>query len=316
MAVNRGNHPDLLAVGFRKLLFDEYGRYPEQYGALFNMESSSKAFEEDSALWGFGNFPEKAEGAAITYDDPIQGYQKKYTHRTFAMGFQVTHEMLADDQHRKMQAMPKSLGTSLRNTIETDAVTVYDNAFDASYTGPDGVSLCNASHPRVDGGTAQDNSAGATDLSFTALEQANIDIAAWTDDRGILVNVRPRKLVISPDLEWTAKRILQSASPSAIEYATGSSGALSTATADRANARGSTDVNPALGTLEVVVNNYKTAKDDWFILCDRHDINFFWREKPSFDRDNHFDTKNLRFSSMARWSHGWTDWRGIYGSTG
>ncbi len=310
MAVNRGNHPDLLAVGFRKLLFDEYGRYPEQYGALFNVESSSKAFEEDSALWGFGNFPEKAEGAAITYDDPIQGYQKKYTHRTFAMGFQVTHEMLADDQHRKMQAMPKALGTSLRNTIETDAVTVYDNAF--ATAGPDGVSLCNASHPRVDGGTVQSNTVAA-DLAYTSLEQANIDIAAWTDDRGILINVRPRTLVISPDLEWSAKRILASSTPS-VAFNPNASGAAGIQAAN--NQRGSTDVNPAQGSLEVVVNNYKTAKDDWFILCDRHDVNFFWREKPSFDRDNHFDTKNLRFSSMARWSHGFTDWRGVYGSTG
>lgn len=314
MAVNRGNHPDLLAVGFRKLLFDEYGRYPEQYGALFNVESSSKAFEEDSALWGFGNFPEKAEGAAITYDDPIQGYQKKYTHRTFAMGFQVTHEMLADDQHRKMQAMPKSLGTSLRNTIETDAVTVYDNAFTTA--GPDGQALCSAVHPRVDGGSTQSNTVAA-DLSYTALEQANIDIAAWTDDRGILINVRPRTLVISPDVEWSAKRILQSVSPSTVAYVgqTGTSPASSGAPAAM-DTRGGTDVNPAQGTLEIVVNNYKTAKDDWFILCDRHDVNFFWREKPSFDRDNHFDTKNLRFSSMARWSHGFTDWRGVYGSTG
>jgi len=304
MATGRANHPNLLAVGFRKVFYDNYRRYPEEYSKIFNVDTSTKAFEEDTGLTGFGMVPEKPEGSAILYDDPLTGYNKKYVHTTYAMGFQVTMEMLQDDQYRKMQQMPKALGFSLATTIETDGADILNNGF--TDTGPDGESLFDTAHPLIGGGTNSNRQ--TTALTETSLEQALYDISEWTDDRGLKIMCRPTRLIIPSKLEFKAMKLLQSSYVPALTTGLSAEGSGITGGNDV------NDINPLQGRLQPVIMHYLTDVTDWYVQCDMHGLNWFWRMRPSFDQDGDFDTKNSRYSVIARWSKGYTDWRGMYGA--
>tara|TARA_Y100000310_G_scaffold157246_1_gene156620 strand:- start:3978 stop:4874 length:897 start_codon:yes stop_codon:yes gene_type:complete len=297
MATLTKNHPDLLTDGFRKILFDEFGRYEDQYTQVFNIESSTKPDENDTLVGTLGLIPERNEGAAVVYDDPPAGFDSTYTHREFALGFQVTRIMLEDDQFRVMRRMPAQLGISLRQTIETDGANVLNNGFGTSdkFSSADGKALFADDHPLEGGGTEQNTLTSAADLSATSLEQALIDIAETTDDRGKKIALRPQKIVIPVNLQWTARKLLGSS--------------LDPDSANNA-------INPASGILPFTVNNFLTDTDAWFIQCDRHQMNFFWRRRPDFDRDNDFETDNLRFKVTSRWSRGFSHWAGMYGSPG
>ena len=293
----RVNFGDLLAPGFRSIFMDKFGEYPAEWPSIFNKLSSQRQYEDDSSISGFGFVPEKEEGVGITYDDPIQGYDKRYTHKTYGLGFRVTKEMWEDDLYNKMNKMPKALGRSMRVTQETDMANVYNRAFNSSYTGGDGKELCATDHPLTGGGTEQNELTNAADFSDTSLEQALIDIQATLDDRSLVLALRPKKLLVAPSGEWNAIRVLRSSQdPDS----------------------GNNAINPAKGALPggIVVNHYLTDTDAWFILCDDHEVNAFIRRATSFDRTNDFDTEDAKFKTTSRWSNGFSDWRGIFGSPG
>jgi hypothetical protein len=305
--VHRANFPDLLAVGFRKRFFDEYQRYPAEYVRLFNFETSNRAYEESHGLTGLGLVVKKPEGSPISYDAPLPGYTKKYVHATYASGFQITMEMMQDDQSRLMMKMPAALGYSMKVTEEIEGISEIDGGF--SNTGYDGVSLFSNSHPTKDPDVGnQDNLGTAADLSETSLEQGIYDISLWEDDRGLKEMHRPSALVIHPFNEFRAQKLLQSSHVP--DLATGLAGATQGASG------GPNDINPLQGRFHTEIYHYLTDPDAWFIRCEKHSLTWFWRMKPEFDRDNHFETKNARYSIIARFSHGYDNWRGWYGNQG
>lgn len=278
-----------------------YEDYPVEYTDLFDTFKSSKAFEEDVMVSSFGLAPVKEEGAAIQYDSEQQGFISRYSHVTYALGFIITREMFDDDQYDIVgQRRAQALARSMRQTKETVAANVYNRAFNSSYTGGDGKELCATDHPNVAGGTWSNELTTAADLSEAALEQAIIDMMAWTDDRGLLIAAMPEKLIIPPELVFEAERILETP--------------LRVGTADN-------DVNALknLGKFRggVTVNHYLTDADAWFIRTNvANGMKHFERKADSFAEDNDFDTDNAKFKASARYSFGWSDPRGIFGSPG
>jgi len=194
MATLTTSTPDLLEDGFRKVFFDELGRYEGEFDKLFHIETSSKPNENDTMIGSLGLVPTRTEGTSLTYDDPPQGFDVQYDHLEYAMGFQVTRILIEDDQYRVMNRMPEQLGISLRQTIETDGANLLNNGFNVSFPGGDGVALFNTAHPLPGGGTEQNTLTTAADFAQPSLEQALIDIAQTVDDRGKKVALVPRNL--------------------------------------------------------------------------------------------------------------------------
>lgn len=301
MAVmNTGSFAKLLWPGLNAIYGKAYSEYPVEYTKLFETFKSSKAFEEDLGLSSFGLAVQKGEGQPITYDNERQGFVTRYQHLVYALGFIITQEMMDDDQYDVVgQRKAQSLAYSMRQTKEIFGANVYNRAFNGSFTGGDGVSLINASHPLVAGGTFSNQIATAADLSEASLEQACIDIAGFTNDRGLLIAVRPKALIIPRQQIFEAQRILKT------------------------DGRVGTDANDlnAIKTMgmipEIVANHYLTDEDAWFIRTDvPHGMKWFERKADSFDMDNDFDTSNAKFKASMRFSAGWTDPRGLYGSQG
>lgn len=298
--INTGSFAKALWPGVNAWYGKAYNDYSVEYTDLFDKFTSSKAFEEDVGISSFGLAVQKAEGAPISYDTERQGFITRYQHVVFALGFVITREMMEDDQYDIVgQKRANALARSIRQTKEIFGANVYNRAFNASYTGGDGVTMINASHPNIKGGTWSNIIATAADLSEAAIEQACIDIAGFTDDAGLLIAARPMSLVIPRQLIYEAKRIL------------GSDGRVGT---------DNNDLN-ALKTMgaipKVVTNHYLTDTDAWFIRTDVKDgLKYFERRADSFDTDNDFDTDNAKFKAMSRYSFGWTDPRAIYGSAG
>lgn len=277
-----------------------YGRtykdYPTEYTQIFETYKSGKAYEEDVGLTSFGLASVKPEGGSINYDTERQGFTTRYTHITYGMGFIITREMVEDDQYDVAASRKaKALARSMRQTKEILGANVLNNSISTSYLGADGVALLSASHANVTGGTW--SNLNAVDLSEAALEDAQVAIAAFTDDRGLLIAAKPRKLVIPPALFFEAKRIL------------GSDLRVGTANNDP-NVLRTEGIIP-----EIAVNHYLTGSDDWFLLTDVPDgLKHFERRADAFEMDNDFDTENAKFKATARYSFGWTDARCIYGS--
>ncbi len=286
---------------------DAYAQYPVEWDKLFEKNTSRKAFEEDVGSSHFGLAVQKAEGAPVTYDTSRQGFTSRYNHVVYALGFIITREIYEDDQYDvvgKLKA--QSLAFSMRQTKEIVAANVYNRAFNTSYLGGDGATLIasaggggSASHPAIAGGTWTNGVATAVDLSEAALEQAVIDIAGFTNDRGLKIAVRPKTLIIPKELMFEATRIL------------------------KAEGRTGTDLNDpnALKTMgmvpEVVVNHYLTDTDAWFLRTDvQNGLKYFERRGDEFGMDEDFDTENAKYKATARYSFGWTDPRAIYGSPG
>lgn len=298
--ITSGSFAKALWPGVNAWYGKEYAEYSVEYDKLFSKFTSSKAFEEDVGVSSFGLAVLKSEGAPISYDSEKQGFITRYQHATFALGFVITREMMEDDQYDVVgQKKAQGLAFSMRQTKEVIGANVYNRAFNSSYTGGDGVSLINASHPNIKGGTFSNQIATASDLSEAALEQAVIDIAGFTNDAGLLIAVRPECLIIPRQLIFEAERILKT---------------------DRRVGTDNNDVN-AIKTMgmipEIIVNHYLTDIDAWFIRTDVKDgMKYFERRADSFEMDNDFDTENAKFKATSRYSFGWTDPRGLYGSAG
>lgn len=299
MPINTGNFAKALRPGVNKWYGEGYNDHPVEWSQIFTKHTSRKAWEEDIGVSGFGLAQILGEGASVTYDTMRQGFITRYSHVEYALGFIITKNMIADDQYDVIaKKRARALGMSMRQTKETVGANVLNRAFNASYTGGDGLELCSLLHVNVAGGTWQNEPTTASDLSEAALEQAYIDMGDWTNDRGLKIAVRPKKLIVPTELEFEAAKLMKT------EYEVGT--ANNTVNVVRSKYPGG-----------VHVNHYLTDADAWFIITDAPDgLKYFEREADSFSEDNDFDTKNLKYMAQARYSFGWTDPRGIYGSPG
>ena len=297
--INTGSFPKALWPGVKKWYGTEYNDYPVQFDQLFEKSTSDKAWEEIVGQSGLGLAQVKPEGAAISYDSERQGYTSRFTHTNYALGFIITEEMMDDDQYMIVgERRSKALARSMRQTKEINAANVYNRAFNSSYTGGDGVSMINASHPNIAGGTWSNQIGTAADLSEAALEQAVIDIQGFTDDRGLLIATTVQSLIIPRQLVFEAQRILKS------------DGRVGTDNNDP-------NVLKLMGSIpKVVVNQFLTDTDAWFIRTNTSGLHYFERKADSFAQDNDFDTSNAKFKAQGRYTFGWSDPRSIYGSAG
>jgi hypothetical protein len=293
--------------GVNKWYGDAYKEFDVQWTKLFDQHSSRRAWEEDVGVSMFGLPVQKAEGAAITYDTSRQGFTSRYNHVTWALGFIVTREAYEDDLYDIVgKQKAKSLAFSMRQNKEIIAANVYNRAFNTTYVGGDSSTLVasaggggSTSHPNVAGGTQTNGPLVAVDLSEASLEQAAIDIRNFQNDRGLKMHAKAKTLIIPKDLMFEATRILKT------------EGQVYTPD-NTLNAIKTMGIIPT-----VVVNDYLTDTDAWFIRTDVADgLKYFTRRDDEFDTDEDFDTENAKYKATARFSFGWTDWRGIYGSPG
>lgn len=293
--------------GVNKWYGDAYNEFSPQWDKLFEKHTSRRAWEEDVGVSMFGLPSVKAEGAGIAYDSSRQGFTSRYNHVVYALGFIVTREAVDDDLYDVVgKQKAKSLAFSMRQNKEIIAANIYNRAFSTSYTGGDGASLIasaggggSSSHPNVAGGTWTNGVATASDLSEAALEQAVIDIRGFTNDRGLKVQAKPTKLIIPKELMFEATRILKT--DGQVYSADNTLNAIKT-----------------MGVIpEIVVNDYLTDTDAWFIKTNVQDgLKYFERDADSFGMDEDFDTENAKYKARSRFSFGWTDPRAIYGSPG
>lgn len=303
MATTRAGFSNLLAPGLRKVFYDEYKMVEEQYPAIFNILTSTMQNETDSKISGLGSMPQKTEGQGITYDDPLKGNNTVYTHLTYGLGFRVTEEMWEDDLYNKIKKMPAALSRSARARIETTAADVFNNGFtdSAAYLGADSEPLfgdgTTYTHPLLNGDTVYNQLPTPADLSPTSLKDALTYWRAMTDDRGLIITIPPRYLVVPPELEFTAEEILGSTQE---PY-----------TAEN-------QINVLRKRLTLVVWDYLTDADAWFILSDKsnHALNFFWRRKLTQKNSDDFDSGDAKFKATMRYSVWYSDFRGVLGVPG
>ncbi len=301
MPIYTGNFAKALWPGVNAWYGKAYDEYPVEWDKLFDKHTSRKNFEEDIGVSSFGLAVVKDQGGPISYDTERQAFLTRYSHVVYGLGFIISREMYEDDLYDVVgQRKAKGLAFSMRQTKEVVGANVFNRAFSASYVGGDGVAMCSTAHPNLAGGTWANKPGTDADLSEAALEQACIEIAQWTNDRGLRVAIRPKTLIIPVQIEFEANRILKS------EY------------------RVSTNYND-INVLNmqnrfpggIVVNHYLTDTDAWFIKTDAPDgMKYFERRGDEFTMDNDFDTENAKYKATARYSFGWTDPRGVYGSAG
>lgn len=299
--ITSGSFSKLLYPGLNAIFGKAYNDYPEQWSEIFDKFTSRKAFEEDLSVSSFGLAVQRAEGAPITYDTEVQGFLTRYQHVEYGLGFVITRNMYEDDQYDQEGAKrSKALARSLKLTKETVGANILNRAFNGSYTFGDGVSLISASHPNVAGGTWSNQIAVAADLSEAALEQATIDIMKFADDRGLRIMVQPQKLIVSPEQVFEATRLLQT---------------------DGRPGTDNNDINAlknkGIFTGGLVVNQYLTDPDAWFIKTDAGEgLKYFERRAMEFVNEPDFDTDNAKYKATERYSFGCSDVRAIYGSAG
>lgn len=299
MPTNTGNMSQVLAPGLRKVFFQWLKERATEYSAIFNMNSSKRAYEEDLMIAGLGTMPQKSEGSPIIYQDPVQGTKKRYTHLTYGLGFRVTNEMYEDDLYGPMNRMSKELAKAGRNVREVVSANVLNNAFDIAFTGFNaGESLCSTSHALLGGGTFGNRPSVDADVGLASLEAAIINFDQLVDERNMPVLIQPKWLIINPGDRMIAEELLNS------EYRP------YTAT---------NEINAVRKFgISYMVSHYLTDADSWFLLADKgdHDLNFFERQAVRFQNGDDFDTGDAKFKAFQRFSVGYGDWRGVYGSTG
>ena len=301
MAISRSQLVKELEPGLNALFGLEYNRYENEHAEVFDSESSDRAFEEEVILSGFGAAPVKSEGEGVSFDTAQEGYTSRYTHETIAMAFAITEEAIEDNLYDRLAGRyTRALARSMANTKQVKAANVLNNAFNSSFTGGDGVELCSAVHPLTNGGTFANELSTAADLSETSMEQSLIDIAAFVDERGLKVALQGAKLIIPKELQFTAERILKT--PQRV------------GTSDN-------DIN-AMASMGMIpqgyrVNHYLTDTDAFFIMTDApNGLKQFVRSPIKTAMEGDFDTGNVRFKARERYSFGFSDPRGIFGSPG
>lgn len=299
--ISTASHPKALWPGVKAWWGQVYNEHPEEFGDLFDKDTSTQNYEEDVQLTGFGLAPRKSEGSGTTYDSEIQGFVTRFTHVAYALGYIVTKEELDDNLYEKVsKKRAAALAQSFRQTKENVAANVYNRAFNATYKGGDGVALCSTAHPNVTGGTFANKPTVDVDLSEAALEDAVVAIMGLQNDRGLLINVMPKSLHIARQEHFNAHRILKSV------YQSG-------------NANNDVNVLAATNAFPegVKLNHYFTSPHAWFIRTNVLDgMKYYERAGISFDQDNDFDTMNVKAKGYERYSFGWTDPRAVWGSNG
>jgi hypothetical protein len=300
MAISRAQLLKELLPGLNALFGLEYKSYGEEHKEIYDTETSERSFEEETKLSGFSAAPVKNEGAAIAYDNAQEAWTARYNHETIALGFSITEEAVEDNLYDSLsKRYTKALARAMAYTKQVKAASVLNNGFSSSYVGGDGQPLFSASHPLVSGGT-NSNRLTASDLNETSLEAAVIQIAGWTDERGLLIAAKPNKLIVPPSLMFTAKRLLDTE--------------LRVATADN-------DINAlkAMGSIPggYTVNHFLTDTNAWFLTTDvPNGMKHFVRTPLQNSMDGDFDTGNVRYKSRERYSFGWSDPLGMFGSPG
>ena len=302
--ISTSNFAKDLVPGVKTWFGQKYKEYPIEYLDIFEKANSIRAYEEEAGVTGFGLAAIKTEGNGIAYDDQEQGFISRYTHVTYGLGFIITREMYEDGIAVTVALRrANALAFSIRQTKELIGANVLNRAFNSSYTmgtNSDGVELCSELHPNKSGGTWANELDTAADLSESALEQACIDIAGFTTDRGLTIAIMPQQLIIPADLEFDAFRILESI---------GQSG---TANNDTNALRASKKFPKG-----IAVNHYLTDTDAWFIKTNCPDgLKYMERRADSFGTENDFDTENAKFKATFRGSFGWSDPRNVFGSPG
>ena len=300
MAISRSQLVKELEPGLNALFGLEYDRYDNQHTEIFDTENSDRAFEEEVMLSGFGTASVKPEGTSIEYDDATEAFTARYTHETIALAFAITEEAVEDNLYDKISSRyTKALARSMMNAKQVKAANVLNRAFNSSYTGGDGLELLSTAHVTT-GGNVKNELTTAADLNETSLEQALIDIAGITDDRGLKVALNGMKMIIPVNLQFTAERLMKTSQR--------------VGTADN-------DINAhkSMGMIPqgYVVNNYLTDTDAFFIKTDApNGLKHFQRAAISTKMEGDFETGNVKYKARERYSFGWSDWRGIFGSPG
>jgi len=301
MAISRAQLLKELLPGLNALFGLEYARYGEEHKEIYETEKSERSFEEETKLAGFGAAPVKNEGQAIAYDNAQEAFTSRYNHETIALGFSITEEAVEDNLYDSLSARyTKALARGMAYTKQVKAAAVINNGFSANYIGGDGVSLFSTAHPLVNGGTNSNRPSTAADLNETSLEAAVIQIAGWTDEKGLLIAAKPRKLIIPVNLMFVATRLLETS--------------LRVGTTDN-------DINALKNNGSIpegyTVNHFLTDTNGWYLTTDvPNGLKHFERSPLTNSMDGDFDTGNVRYKARERYSFGWSDPLGIFGSPG
>jgi len=301
MAISRSQLLKELLPGLNALFGVEYNRYGEEHKEIYEIESSERSFEEETKLSTFGAAPVKNEGAAIIYDNAQEAWTARYQHETIALGFSLTEEAIEDNLYDSLSARyTKALARAMANTKQVKGANIINNGFTAGYVGGDGKTLFATDHPLVNGGTNSNRPTTGADLNETSLEAAVIQIAAWTDERGLLIAAKPRKLIIPPALQFVATRLLETS--------------LRVGTTDN-------DINALKSNGSIpegyTVNHFLTDTNGWYLTTDvPNGMKMFVRTPMSTGMDGDFETGNVRYKARERYSFGWSDPLGMFGSPG
>ncbi len=301
MAISRAQLLKELLPGLNALFGMEYKRYGEEHKEIYETESSERSFEEETKLAGFSAAPVKNEGSAIQYDNAQEAWTARYNHETIAMGFSITEEAMEDNLYDSLSARyTKSLARAMSYTKQVKAAAVLNNGFSSSVVYGDGVSLFSTAHPIVSGGTNSNRPATAADLNETSLEAAVIQIAGWTDEKGLLIAAKPRKLIVPPALQFVATRLLETS--------------LRVGTTDN-------DINALKNNGSIpegyTINHFLTDTNAWFLRTDvPNGMKHFVRVPLATSMDSDFDTGNNRYKARERYSFGVSDPLGVFGSPG
>jgi hypothetical protein len=301
MAISRAQLLKELLPGLNALFGLEYARYGEEHKEIYETETSERSFEEETKLSGFSAAPVKNEGSAIRYDNGQEAWTARYNHETIALGFSLTEEAIEDNLYDSLSARyTKGLARAMSYTKQVKAAAVINNGFSSSYPGGDGVALFSTAHPLVSGGTNSNTPATQADLNETSLENAVIQIAAWTDERDLLIAAKPRKLIVPSALQFVATRLLETS--------------LRVGTNDN-------DINALKNNGSIpegyTINHFLTDNNGWYLTTDvPNGMKHFIRTPLSNSMDGDFDTGNVRYKSRERYSFGWSDPLGMFGSQG
>ena len=301
MAISRAQLLKELLPGLNALFGLEYAKYGEEHKEIYEQETSERSFEEETKLSGFGAAPVKTEGAAVEFDNAQEAFTARYSHETIAMGFAVTEEAMEDNLYDSLSSRyTKALARAMAYTKQVKAAATLNNGFNSAFTGGDGQPLFSTAHPLVSGGTNSTRPSTGADLNETSLEDSVIQIAAWVDERGLLIASQPRKLIIPPALQFVATRLLET------------QGRVGTA---------DNDINALVNNGSIPegysVNHYLTDTNAWFLTTDiPNGLKHFVRSPMATSMDGDFDTGNVRYKARERYSFGFSDPLGMFGSPG
>ena len=301
MAISRAQLLKELLPGLNALFGLEYAKYGEEHKEIYEQETSERSFEEETKLSGFGAAPVKTEGAAVEFDNAQEAFTARYSHETIAMGFAVTEEAMEDNLYDSLSSRyTKALARAMAYTKQVKAAATLNNGFNSAFTGGDGQPLFSTAHPLVSGGTNSNRPSTGADLNETSLEDSVIQIAAWVDERGLLIASQPRKLIIPPALQFVATRLLET------------QGRVGTA---------DNDINALVNNGSIPegysVNHYLTDTNAWFLTTDiPNGLKHFVRSPMATSMDGDFDTGNVRYKARERYSFGFSDPLGMFGSPG